>query len=346
MKLSVYSFSAVLLGLLIGCSEQEEKVKINNIPPTVNFRIVETADQFTLDGSLSIDPDGDSLTYKWSTTGLLTIASPSAPKTFFSVPNVAKSFTAEVKLELKDGINTVYSTQSVLIPAFNQMVAYGLGTNLIKSISNNTNYYWYYDQANSGTYSSVNCGPTSVSMAIKWTNEFTNSSPIAARNTYRSEGGWWLTFDIINYLKDNNVTNSIISLSSIDILKDKIDNGKIIILCLDMYYVQYQTNDAYHHSKFYSADSPAWGHFIVVKGYKEVDNQTFFETYDPYSYGERYADNSLKGKDRYYKAADLDLATNNWWDYAIVISKSTSGGRAGTEPDAVDPSTIIHKSGR
>jgi hypothetical protein len=54
----------------------------------------------------------------------------------------------------------------------------------------------------------------------------------------------------------------------------------------------------------------------------------------------------LKGKDRYYKAADLDLATNNWWDYAIVVSKNTSGGRMSAELDAVDLSTIIHKSGR
>ncbi len=346
MKVGIFSFSTVLLGLLIGCSDQE-KVKKNNEQPKVHFRIIETADKFSLDGSLSIDPDGDSLTYKWSTNSkLLTVASPSASKTFFSVPNLAESFTIEITLELKDGINTVSSTQSVLVPAFNQMAAYGLGINLIKSVSNNTNYNWYYDQANSGAYSSINCGPTAVAMAIRWINNFTSSSPIAARNTYRSGGGWWQTSDIINYLNDNNVSNSSISLASIDILKDKIDNGKIVILCLDMFYVQYQTNDTYHHSKFSSTDSPAWGHFIVVKGYKEVDNQTFFETYDPYSYDKRYADNSLKGKDRYYKAADLDLATNNWWDYAIVISKSTSGSRVASEPDAVDPSTIIHKSGR
>jgi hypothetical protein len=75
-------------------------------------------------------------------------------------------------------------------------------------------------------------------MAIKWTNEFTNSSPIAARNVYGANGGWWQTFDIINYLNDNNVANSTISLASIDILKDKIDKDKIIILCLDMYFVQ------------------------------------------------------------------------------------------------------------
>lgn len=239
MKIGIFSFYPVLVGLLIGCSGQEDEVKIVNNPPIANFRIVETADKFSLDGSLSIDPNGDSLTYKWSTTSaLLTIASPTAPKTFFSVPNVAQSFTTEVKLELKDGINTVHSTQTVRIPAINQMVIYGLGINLIKSVSNNTNYNWYYDQANSGTYSSINCGPTSVSMAIKWTNEFTNSSPIAARNVYGANGGWWQTFDIINYLNDNNVANSTISLASIDILKDKIDKGKIIILCLDMYFVQ------------------------------------------------------------------------------------------------------------
>lgn len=89
-----------------------------------------------------------------------------------------------------------------------------------------------------------------------------------------------------------------------------------------------------------------WVTLLWWKDTRKLINETFFEIYDPYSYGERYADGSLKGKDRYYKAADLDLATNNWWDYAIVVSKNTSGGRMSAELDAVDLSTIIHKSGR
>jgi len=45
------------------------------------------------------------------------------------------------------------------------------------------------------------------------------------------------------------------------------------------------------------------GPLHVIKGYKVVDDQTYFEAYDPYSMGATYSDHSMKGKDRYYKPA-------------------------------------------
>ncbi|HCW09139.1 MAG TPA: hypothetical protein DGG95_17420, partial [Cytophagales bacterium] len=225
--------------------------------------------------------------------------------------------------------------------------AYGLGNTITKQVSNNDSYQWHFDQGNSGIYSGVNCGPTSVTMVIKWAEESFDKTPQDARNTYRSSGGWWYTSDIINYLNMYSVSNYTISLTNINLLKDKIDNGHIVILCLDMYFVNAQTNNAYHVDKFYNASTQGWGHFIVIKGYWEVDGNTFFEAYDPFTFGVTYNDNSLKGENRYYRASNLDEATNHWWDYAIVITRPGSPtNQFKKDPNVVDTRVIAHRSGR
>jgi hypothetical protein len=50
-------------------------------------------------------------------------------------------------------------------------------------------------------------------------------------------------------------------------------------------------------------------------------------TYDPDLGGQRYRDNTFKGKDRYYTSADLDAATQNWWDYFFVVYPPDASGK-------------------
>jgi hypothetical protein len=109
-----------------------------------------------------------------------------------------------------------------------------------------------------------------------------------------------------------------------------------------MFYVRKETQSDFRIDKFYHTNEPGWGHFIVLKGFRLVDGNLFFEAYDPYSLGNTYTDQSFKGKNRYYRAEDIDYATQVWWDYAIVVGENESAGRKIT----VDPSKIIHKPGR
>jgi hypothetical protein len=154
-------------------------------------------------------------------------------------------------------------------------------------------------------------------------------------------GGWWYTNNIIDYLNSNSVINKTIATTGTNDLTNELQNNNILILCLDMYYILLEQNEAWRTDKFYEAQTIGWGHFIVVKGYKKVDDVLYFEVYDPFNWGMTYDDGSAKGKNRYYKASDIMEATENWWAYAIVVSHSEFKSAEG-----VDPSSIRHTKGK
>lgn len=221
---------------------------------------------------------------------------------------------------------TQYNEWSVLSCNNNYSVDWGLGRFLKESVHLNRSYSWYIDQYETGEFNFENCGPSSTTMAAKWSNKNFNKSAEDARNAYRPEGGWWHTSDIDKYLSDNNIPHHFVTLgnnssSTQDILLEELDAGNIMILCVDMYHVSRSQEEEYRVDKFYNTNSTGWGHFIVVKGYQYVDSSLFFEIYDPYSMASSYLDNSLKGKNRYYRSNDIFSATSNWWNYAICVSE-------------------------
>ena len=226
---------------------------------------------------------------------------------------------------------------------------WGLGKNLTKSHSNNVDYEWYIDQVYTGPHSYVNCGPACATMAIKWADQTFTKTTEDARNTYLPEGGWWYTNDIMAYLTDNHTTSYTTSFIDAAPLITLLDNGSIAILCLDIYYVRRNlTNPEWRIDKFYATTSPQSGHFIIVKGYKIVDDIIWFEVYDPWSLNMRYSNDTLMGRDRFYRSGDLIHAADVWWKYMIVINNPavTTPGTKAIDPSAIDPSTIVHQWGR
>ncbi|MDR2938452.1 MAG: hypothetical protein LBU92_05900 [Prevotellaceae bacterium] len=200
-----------------------------------------------------------------------------------------------------------------------------MGTNIDVSVANNVDYNWYIDQYYTGTHWNVNCGPASVTMALKWELPFFNRTTEDARNTYPLDGGWWHTTDIVNYLNLYHARGRVIEFNQEEDLLAELDLGNIAILCLDMYYVRKETKgEQWAIDKFYSTENPESGHFIIVKGYKKVGNNTLFEVYDPWSIDKRYEDGRFMGLDRLYRSEDIMKATNVWWKYAIVIYPRTT----------------------
>lgn len=228
----------------------------------------------------------------------------------------------------------------------NYSIDWGLGHFANDPVSHDRSYEWYIDQGTSGTFALLNCGPASVTMAMKWSDSTFSKTALDARQTYESGGGWWYTYDIDNYLKSYSIPHVIIPLSAdatatMQTLKQQLDANQIVILCLDMNYVRAAGSSDYRVDKFYPT-TPGWGHFIVLKGYQVVDGNPYFEAYDPYSIGQTNSDNTLKGKNRFYRPGDLAAATLPWWNYAFVITKKGQPVSQSAVQKAVNPATIRH----
>lgn len=187
-------------------------------------------------------------------------------------------------------------------------------------VSNNRYYEWYIDQKETGTYNYENCGPSSTVMAAKWSDSSFTKTATEARKRFRSSGGWWYTSDIDSYLTEESIPHVITELKE-NTITEMIDTGKIIILCLDMSILRRNSIDENHIDRFYDNVT---GHFIVIKGYREFENEIFLESYDPNSWEEKYSNEILKGRDRYYRLSEILSSASAWWNYGIVVSKTES----------------------
>lgn len=86
-------------------TEQSFEVKLNNLPiaNAGSDQTVNEGTTVTLDGSLSSDPDGSPLTYKWTAPNGISLSSTSTPKPTFRVPEVKKDSTLIFSLIVNDG---------------------------------------------------------------------------------------------------------------------------------------------------------------------------------------------------------------------------------------------------
>ena len=325
----------------VGTFSEPHRVTITScVPlPVSGFTYRDDLDVFSLTGTST----GKITDYQWNVSGSsdVKLIAHSAASATLELPASAKTVTVNLTVRNEGGSST--STQQIALPALTLSRLYGLGRNTTAEKSNNVTHSWYIDQKNTGRHSSINCGPTCATMAAKWYNSAFAKRVEDARNTYRPEGGWWYTDDIEHYLNDNHIGNFYAGLNHASDLKSRIDNGHIVILCLDMHYVRKHLGKSEWHIDKYYPTSVGFGHFIIVKGYKIVDGIVWFEVYDPNSWGSIYNNRMLKGLDRYYRAEDIMHATDVWWKYMIVIDNpSVPTLRRG----ALDPSTIVHQKGR
>jgi hypothetical protein len=225
-------------------------------------------------------------------------------------------------------------------------------------------YEWYIDQADTGAASGANCGPSSVTMAIKWYDQsFTNTAEDARDWSYSwRSNGWWYTSDIINYLNLYSIPNTTSSYTDENQLQGLISEGKLVILCIDTGYITQNLNSVARIDRFYAY---ADGHFLVVKGARTVSGSILLEVYDPNNWHAAYTDGTPKGRNRHFKGSELTQAIQTWWDNIIVVDAPPGGGggeasaeggggisRPKAKPRAskwlhpVNPATIKHARGR
>ncbi len=233
---------------------------------------------------------------------------------------ISLAYSKSISLSLR--LQGLGAEQNWTIHIQRESEAYGLGSWQLAANNVNLDRNFYADQYNTGEYSINNCGPAVAAMASSWADRTFNQSVAEIRNSHKPDGSSWSTSDIMVHLQKRSIHTTIIYLGQVEaIIKKKIDEGRMLILCLDMFYVQQNANRIQKRGKFYSNAGRGKGHFILVKGYRVVDNIFYLEVYDPNSSGLTYQLNGEPlGKDRYYSANEIKQATENWWKYAIVVS--------------------------
>jgi len=316
----------------------QEAIKI--IP---NFDYTDESDRYFLnDKSYSI-PDSPGLKEEWEIVdGEAKIQK--GENIYFILPYTeSNNSTIKVRLTITSQNHSVDTIKNLPLPQTTWYRIYAIGKEVAQQKSNDVNRDWYIDQTNTGTYSIDNCGPACATMALKWVYPDFSLTTEDARNTYLPTGGYWSTSTIMNYLNLHNAQNNVIQFSETKInnLIAALDAGDIAILCLDIYYVRTQTKgEQWALDKFYTTLSADSGHFIIVKGYTIVNNQLFFEVYDPWSNGKKYPNGIYLGCNRFYRAEDLIKATNVWWRYAIIIPPAMQQTRSSIAPYIIDTNHI------
>lgn len=205
---------------------------------------------------------------------------------------------------------------TMLIPVCSVTTTQTYAASSSEGVSNNRNYEWYMDQGSTGYYSDINCGPTSAAMVAKWVNGNSTDTGESLRKIEPNNGQWWNTKIIESYFRSRNINYSARIYSEYTLL-NTIKNGGIALVCLNMGKISKNPNPTSSKiGKFYDGNS---GHFIVVKGYKYIQDELYFEVYDPGSMGLRYSNGQYLGKDRLYKASELGDAINSWWNTIYTV---------------------------
>jgi len=186
---------------------------------------------------------------------------------------------------------------------------WGLGRFIKESGSNDRLYNWYFTQAGTGEYWNINCGPACVTMAMKWADSSFNLAPADARAYFPQNTGLWGFGTIGEYLREHDFDHSYVNLGgtaeeTFNIIKKQIDSGRIGILLITTEKLGGfigVSGDPYA-DRYYPEN---FNHFVVVYGYKKVDDEIFFQVNDPWNVALTHADGSLKGKNRYYRYGDI-----------------------------------------
>lgn len=210
----------------------------------------------------------------------------------------------------------------------------GMGNFLTDSYSDNGVGNFYVPQFNTGAFSQVNCGPAVTLMALRWIDptyagtveEIRTEVPV---NQYTGTELWYPN-DVHDYIarqfngKNQNshqikwrhqngvwvgwygFTGDTWGQDDYFVRWSKFHlvRGSILILSINSSVIteQLKLDKGYRANKHYTGGS---GHFILIKGYKEVNGKLWYEVHDPWDLEMKRDDGSFVAASRYYKAEDI-----------------------------------------
>lgn len=231
-----------------------------------------------------------------------------------------KEYTLFTQLEPDSSLNEQQQEDNLLqIPE--KLYAYFPGY-----FSLDRTYEWYKTQMDTGPASLSNCGPTCVSMAIHYYDNL--DVPVSEiRNLNYRDGGWWYTTDITFALSVYGIPHQIVPISSPQDMLDSLNDGHILILCINMSILTPAGEEL--DNRYGRYHSTGTGHFIIIKGY--VHDGEWLIVYDPSNYDtflfyDFYPDGNPYGKDRFYKTEEIYASMLDWWAYYFEIGNPDEEG--------------------
>ena len=82
--------------------------------------------------------------------------------------------------------------------------------------------------------------------------------------------------------------------------------------------ISHETNSKSHKGIYYFGET----HYVIIKGFAQIDDSLYFTTFDPFSLHEKYEDGSFKGKNRYYNSNDIINTIKNTNTDIYIIKQS------------------------
>ncbi len=175
-----------------------------------------------------------------------------------------------------------------------------------------------------------NCGPISALMLAKYINsDFSagdlNTAIIKARKvTMKDKLGdvdyrWWNMRDIKKYLTHMSVRyDEVVMRNNVSIgqrkseIISRLNQGNVVLINVNMNDLPYNAEVGKPYTTF-PLLGKAWGHFLVIVGYKEVNGQMAFEIHDSYS---------KNGKNRMFYAKNIVNSINSY-NPEVIFVKNT-----------------------
>jgi len=177
-------------------------------------------------------------------------------------------------------------------------------------------YDWYLNQYDTGEDARINCGPACAVMAAKWYDaDFQGTVRQARESIPDLAGKWWYYRDIRSYLSQDGIDMTYALSFTINDAIKTLDEGKMMIVNIHSRDISYR-NDETAIGRFYTGE---FGHFIILKGYRQADGVSYFEVYDPYTMNSYDADGLPMGKDRLYPADEVETSVCGWGDAEYII---------------------------
>jgi len=229
------------------------------------------------------------------------------------------NYTTDIIYNIQYGNNATVKRWVVTAANNDYTYGWGLGHILTKAVSNNRSYDFYMGQAGTGPYATINCGPTTITMAMRWADSTFTQTPADARTAEPTQTGLWYETNMEDYLRLYKIPYIQVHLADstapgAQVLENEIDKGRVVAIIIDASQIR-RGDIAKRADRYYDNIT---GHCILLKGYRRVDGQDFFEAYDPWSYPGTYQDGTPDGKNRYYRAEDIVTALK--WNGSVCTS--------------------------